>query len=265
MTTLNQDNIEQLGQQLKWQHAKPGSAPILDKHQIHLWYLPLKLNKVQTESALKLLNDTQRNKYHRRATQQLQQAYLAGRFYLLTLLAAYSRIDANEIQISYNRLNKPYLNPNPADIQFNFTDTLTPSGHCGLFAFCRSRAIGVDIESFNRSGDFSAITAKRFSSAETEYVTNADGKINSSRFLAYWTRKEAFGKAVGCGINFRMCEMDLASPGKFELNFTDNKPTALPYRLLQIQIGQQIIASVVHEHHQPLIIKGFSSTTAFAK
>jgi 4'-phosphopantetheinyl transferase len=176
----------------------------------------------------------------------------------MTLLAGYNSWCSEDVKISYSRLNKPYLNPNPLDIQFNFSDTLPSPGDAGkgvaLLAFTRSLAVGVDIEFLKRQSNFSAIVAKRFSQAETDYVTEQNRTINARRFLAYWTRKEAYGKAIGQGINFRMRDMDLASPDSFELPFTSADQ---PYRLQQVQIGEDLIAAIVHQGHEKVRIKAF--------
>ncbi|NNC99819.1 MAG: 4'-phosphopantetheinyl transferase superfamily protein [Gammaproteobacteria bacterium] len=250
---------EQLGQLLDWQSAATDAPPNLEDRQIHLWSLPLHLSDSEVERAKLMLNDTQRDKFARRATPELQNAYLAGRYHLMTLLGAYSRVDPHRLQLSYNRLNKPYLDPNPEDIQFNFTDTITAQGSCGLLAFSRSFALGVDIESLARRSNFAAIVAKRFTAAETDYVTESNGEINAARFLACWTRKEAFGKATGRGINFKMRNIDLASPGSFELDFASDDQPGRPFRLQQFQMGNDFIASLVHEGHQSLPIRAFKS------
>ncbi len=248
---------QQLGHQLDWQVADPLSPLSLNKQEIHLWYINLSLDASQTTIALSLLNDTQRDKYHRRANPQLKAAYLAGRFHLLNLLAAYSKITPEEVLLSYSRLNKPYLNPNPSGIEFNFTDTIIDNKSIGLFSFTCSVEIGVDIEALTRKCNAQAIVAKRFSQAETNFVKDNNGVLNLQRVLSIWTRKEAYGKATGKGINFKMSDVDLASPGQFSLEFIAGESPGVPYRLLQIQIEQKAIAAVVHEGHQPLTIQAF--------
>ena len=248
---------EQIGKTLEWQIADSSSPPSLLENQLHLWFVPLNLDSQQQQNAIELLNDTQRDKYQRRATPALQQAYLAGRYHLMNMLGAYNRISAQQVNLNYSRLNKPYLNPNPGHIQFNFTDTVIDASSVALLAFTRFKAVGVDIESLARRSNFAAIVKKRFSPAETSYVTQDDGSIDARRFLAYWTRKEAYGKATGQGINFKMNEMDLASPNSFDLKFEDKDQPAQPFSLQQIQIGDDLISSVVHQGHRDITIKAF--------
>lgn len=256
---MSQGNTgEQLGFQPTWNQGSIYKPPALAEDELHLWCMPLTLNESQATVAMTLLNDTQRDKYHRRATVELQNSYLAGRYFLINLLAAYSGVAPDKLLLSYSRLNKPYLNPNPADIHFNYTDTSQNGQGWGLFAITTGRAVGVDIEYLSRQSNFAAIVERRFGPTEIEYVTRPDGTIDARRFLACWTRKEAYGKATGQGINFTMRDMDLASPGKFELEFLTADSPCQEFRLQQVEINQELIAAVVAAGHLPFSIRAFS-------
>ncbi|MBT8115080.1 MAG: 4'-phosphopantetheinyl transferase superfamily protein [Arenicella sp.] len=244
--------------QLEWRTHSIFKPPPLGEDEVHLWCAPLALDHSLVAVAMSLLNDVQRDKYHRRATTDLQQAYLAGRYYLMHLLAGYAGVAPDQVLLSYSALNKPYLNPNQHDLQFNFTDTVCQGRSWGLFAFSRKHEIGVDIECLSRRSDFKAIVKRRFSPAEANFVRHNDESVNDARFLAYWTRKEAFGKAIGRGISFTMRDVDLASPGEFKLQFITNGDPSLPFQLLQIQIEQELISALVVSGHQPLSIRAFN-------
>ena len=257
------NNNNSLGQLLEWQTISPLRPPTLQAEELHIWCLSLSLKKHEREIALELLSDMQRDKFERRSTSQIQNAYLASRYYLLKLLAGYAGIDAEQVQLAYSRLNKPYLDPNLSGLEFNFTDTSYQDRSTGLFAFTKQRQVGVDIEALARRAEFRAIAAKRFSPAEITYASDGRGGIDPHRFLSVWTRKEAYGKATGKGINFRMRDIDLATDDSFELNFHSVDPLKAAYRLHQIRISKQFVASVVHQGHQPLTIKAFRSTNHF--
>lgn len=246
--------IEELGQILNWNDVSLHSFPTLSADELHLWWLPLHLEHTQLKLALALLSDIQRDKYHRRATGLLKQNYLAGRYYLLNLLAAYTKQAPSEVMLSYSRLNKPSLSDSSLAVEFNFTDT---NGY-GVFAFSRGRQVGVDIESRTRDINFKAIADRRFTQQELAFVYE-NGELNRQRCLAIWTRKEAFGKATGLGINFKMNQQNLysAENDAHQHKFRDHQD--LPWRCLQLQLGDQFIASVVHQEHHELTVKPFKS------
>lgn len=253
---------EQYGQIPDWQQLEEDTHPVLGDAEVHLWWFPLKLSPIQTDTALTLLSNIQRDRYHRRKTAERKQSYLAGRYYLLNLLSHYTATPVKKILLAYTGLNKPYLSGKEQNIEFNFTDTnvnQNTEGDCtsyGLFAFCKHVAIGVDIESLERSANFKAISASRFSPEEQDFVTGIDGELNSQRCLAIWTRKEAFGKAIGKGINFKMNALNLSSPNSHELNFSSHDDD---WRLTQIQITDKVISCITHQGHQALDIKAFKS------
>lgn len=229
--------------------------PRLTTHDVHVWWLPLDLTPAQHELAKPLLSDIQRDRYLRRQGADAQVAYLAGRYYLLSLLGAYTNTPAQAVELSYTRMNKPYLSDRNNDLHFNFTDTRSGANRFGVFAFCRQHSVGIDIESFDRRNNFAAIAASRFTAAELDYVYDNE-VLNVKKFLAIWTRKEAFGKATGKGINFKMNEQDLCSGDRAELLFFD--PADRAWRQLQLALGENLIASLVHATHEPLDVHAFN-------
>jgi len=67
--------INQLGIVPAWQAIKSLDSLHLKKEELHLWWLPLQLEEHQKNIAYSLLNEQQLNKYKRRSTPELQQAY----------------------------------------------------------------------------------------------------------------------------------------------------------------------------------------------
>ena len=284
---------QQLGIRVDWQAIGPlpqgvdAQSPYsnelarsLDNTQLHLWQVPLTLDAEQHEHALRLLNDHQREKYLRRREPAQQQAYLAGRYYLFSLLSFYLALPIEQVKLGYSRLNKPRLLNAHIDLQFNYTDTRLDQSNVGLFAFCLNAEIGVDLEARARVARFDQIAKRRFTANELAYVTasvttdiashgdaNSEAPTSESlqeqrafdpeRCLAIWTRKEAYGKATGKGINFAMNEQNLVSANEpYALNFTDGSNS--DWRLNQIEIGKDLIACVVHSGHEKLNLKAFS-------
>ncbi len=253
--------IDNLAITPQWQTISASRSPNLSLDEVHIWYLPLALNKAQEELALTWLSDIQRDKYHRRRTPERQLAYLAGRYHLLRLLGHYNNQLPSDIQLSYSRLNKPYLSDRDTPLHFNFTDTSRAGVNYGVFAFSRDGEVGVDIEHLARRSNFEGISQNRFTPAEQALVTRADGSVDPELFLAIWTRKEAFGKATGRGINFVMNQQQLIAGGKnhqetAQLNFSD--PSGRKWRLNQLRLDKNVIACVVHQGHQSLAVKAFN-------
>ncbi len=258
-----------LGLELQKNIVSLETLPSLQKNQVHLWCLPLDLSANQTASALAILSDHQRDKYQRRNSDALRTAYLASRFYLNTLLEVYAKQTvtkqktsspaspdtrsannandlSNPLRLAYTRLNKPYLIEVP-ELQFNFTDTFLQSGKAiGLYAFSIEQSVGVDVESIYREGQFEKIVARRFAPAEVAQIED-QGQVNRAHLLKYWTRKEAFGKAKGLGINFSMREHDFSS---LDSEFSFQCPDHRQWQFQQFFLENELIACVARESNQ---------------
>ena len=239
---------------MNWHAVSEAAFPALGDQEVHLWWLPLTLDPVQTELALSWLSDIQRDKYVRRAASGQQLSYLAGRYFLLKLLGAYVGQKPADVLLSYSRLNKPYLSHHEQCVEFNFTDTRINERFYGLFAFSKNRAVGVDIEALSRRSNFHAIAQRRFTVEELAFVGEP---VNPEKFLALWTRKEAYGKATGLGINFKMNQRNLVKANKLDLAFADDDERV--WQLSQIQPHKDFIASVVYSGDQSLSVKAFNS------
>lgn len=263
--------------------------PALESGVVYVVYVPLCVNgkSVLSDSqrliAIELLSDIQWDRFERRPIGPSKESYLTGRYYLLQLLAQFSKIQPESITLSYNRLNKPFLEPNPQGLEFNFTDTsiardMRHGGgieSVGLFAFTLKSHVGVDIEAAHRTAASDKIAERRFTAHEHAFYTNGSVGANlknesakkheerttkDERFLHLWTRKEAFGKACGLGINFKMNQLNLmASPGAGDARLDQHafEYQQQAWRLQQFYGPQNEIACISYAGSQTFAIQAF--------
>ena len=84
--------------------------------------------------------------------------------------------------------------------------------------------------------------------------------------MALWTRKEAYGKATGLGVNYKMNQLDLAgSAGQSHRLSFHGLQNQTPYQLLQFEIGPSLIASTVYQGIEQFKIKAFTPNLALLK
>ncbi len=110
-----------------------------------------------------------------------------------------------------NRAGRPALAEEIAGVDFNLTHTR------GLIAcaVARGARVGVDAETLDRPVNALRIARHSFHSDETAALEANPDDVRL--FFAYWTLKEAFYKATGSGIPFRMrgARFDLADGLRF--------------------------------------------------
>lgn len=217
------------------------AVPPLEKGGIHLWLIPLSINEELESKFIPLLSDKQKAKMSRLPTDEKKQRYIAGRGFLYELLKQYSPKDA-DLSLQFGEHGKPSLAENPLNIQFNYTDTC---GY-GLFAFTLGSEVGVDIESLSREGSFERIIQRRFAEEEQKVIR----KDNVSDFLNCWVRKEAYGKAMGCGLNYILSDYVLCDDlDKREFTSPDRKWQG---RQLDITFdNKQLTACVISSQNGP--------------
>ena len=123
--------------------------------------------------------------------------FVAARSQLRSLLAAYLSTEPASIRLSYGAQGKPGLGGMHAasGIHFNLSHT----GRRALFAVGRS-PVGVDLETVRPLGDIDRLARRVLSVRERRELRKLPATARNRAFLACWTRKEAYAKAVGEGI-----------------------------------------------------------------
>ena len=126
-------------------------------------------------------------------------------FQLRRLLGHYSDTPAAALRFERGEHGKPTLCHQ--SLHFN----ISRSAHLGLMAFSAGAALGIDIEQHRANLDPQEIAAEFFSSQERKALFSLPDSQQSQAFYRIWTRKEAYLKALGCGLSrplpsFSVCD-----------------------------------------------------------
>ena len=136
---------------------------------------------------------------------------VASRCFLRRLLAAYLGGPARRIAFSYGRRGKPRLAGvhSRSGLHFNMAHT---AGHA-IVAVGLAR-IGVDLEARRVLRNPLALAERFFAPAEARALREVPPAAQAAAALRFWTRKEAYAKAVGGGIAMGLRSFELrAAPG----------------------------------------------------
>ncbi|MBT5032753.1 MAG: 4'-phosphopantetheinyl transferase superfamily protein [Proteobacteria bacterium] len=199
-------------------------APKLSPDELHIWATPLattgeRSNLLEADVAyLPWLTDREMDKFDRMPADK-KGDYLRARVFLRKLLAAYTDTQAGDIELGIGRLGKPQLIGTQGGPAFNYSDTrYSDTRGMGIYVIGDSGELGIDIENLARKLEYQRILQRKFSAAEITEISSHSDKCSDShsqqstaqRFLAGWTRKESYGKAMGVGVNFNMNEVEIA-------------------------------------------------------
>ncbi|TDP77340.1 4'-phosphopantetheinyl transferase [Bradymonas sediminis] len=189
--------------------AAPARAGELRAGEVEVWRLELRQPRRLIDLLFEQLSGDEQARARRFRRPRDFDAYVVTRGVLRQLLSAYLgragvSVAAQAVGLGRGRHGKPQLLADPvvgADAALEFS--VSHSGDFALLAFGRSGALGVDVERLNTGRDIDLIVAHHFAPAEAAALREQGARSEDARcrlFYRYWTRKEAYLKALGVGM-----------------------------------------------------------------
>lgn len=161
--------------------------------EIHVWRVPLDTAPTHSE----LLSPEERDRASHFHAERDRIRYHNAHTALRQVLARYADLEPQALEFQINTYGKPSLINAPA-IEFNLTHS-----HANALVAVTTSPVGVDIEHLRADFDVVSLAQRYFAAAEIDLV-----QTNPDRFFEFWTRKEAFIKAIGMGISFPLQGFD---------------------------------------------------------
>ena len=192
--------------------APPVQGFTLSDDDVHVWCVPLHQSIYLTEQLASLLSTDEKKRAERYRFEHLQKSYIVARGILRVLLAGYVDLQPTQLEFSYLQTGKPQLSEKlNKTIFFN----LSHSHELALYAFSRSRDVGIDIEHIRPIDDLEQIAERNFSAIENSKLKTLPPEKVLEGFFNCWTRKEAYIKARGDGFSFPLQQFDVSlKPGQ---------------------------------------------------
>ncbi len=164
-------------------------------------------------AAAALLSGAERHRASRFVFERDRRRFTVARAGLRCLLSARLGVRPESVGLVYGPHGKPALASHHAASNLRFN--VSHSDDVAAYAFSSGCAIGVDIESVRALGDAEDIAAHFFSKRENVAYLALDPHDRPQGFFNCWTRKEAFVKALGAGLDFPLDRFDVSlAPGE---------------------------------------------------
>ena len=188
---------------LEWVETPPGVP--LPANQVHLWFVDLQ--SISRLSRCERPAGAGQGSPGDTRSREKRRLYLRGKMALETLLAHYSGLKHSELEFGYGTRGKPGLrNPGLCGaLRFNYT----LSRGYALYAFAWEVELGVDIEIYPRKINADLLARRKLSPVEQSSWEAVPAGQKNNAMLMCWTRKEAYGKALGVGIRYEMRKVSL--------------------------------------------------------
>jgi 4'-phosphopantetheinyl transferase len=173
---------------------------------IALWWARLTATDIELARVSAWLSSAEHTRAARFGRDALRRRYIIGRALLRSLLGKTLGLAPGTVPIVRGSHGRPQLD-GIRGIDFNVSHTHDMS----LVGIARGPRIGVDIERADRDVNADGLSRKFLAPQERATLDPDDADQRRSRFLRYWTCKEAMSKATGDGISapFRTMEVEL--------------------------------------------------------
>jgi 4'-phosphopantetheinyl transferase len=191
--------------------TEPGSSwtvLALPDNQVHLWHAGLDVESAELNRLEATLSSDERARASRFYFEKDRQCFVARRGILRQILSRYLGCEAREMEFGYGPYGKPFLTSISGEAELRFN--LAHSHGMTLFGIARNREIGVDLERVDQSFAYHQIAERFFSRRECSMLRNLPYSQHEEAFFNCWTRKEAYVKAHGAGLQMPLDSFDVS-------------------------------------------------------
>lgn len=187
----------------------------LGHNEVHIWCSDLSLAPPQLRLGSTLSADELRraNQFH---FWRDRERFVAARGILRDILARYAGCPPAELRFSYSPFGKPYMASDSLAQSLRFN--LSHSASLALYAVSWVREVGIDVERIDPKFADDEMAARFFSPAELAKLRSLPAISRPQAFFHCWTRKEAYVKARGQGLQIPL--------DSFEVSMAPDEPAA---------------------------------------
>ena len=137
------------------------------------------------------------------------------------------RILSSVLDCAPDKLNFSYTNGKPSLTEFDGFHFSTSYSGSAMALACANSPVGVDLEEISNDSANENVVETLFHHSEIDQLAGKSGMDWTRTFLAIWTQKEAFAKALGSGFGIEFSDFAVAPLGGTincdEMN-TENRP-----------------------------------------
>jgi 4'-phosphopantetheinyl transferase len=191
--------------------AAPSGLKLADDN-VHVFAAPLDVPAKRLEELEQWLSDDERQRASRFHLERDRRRFIAGRGILREILGTMSGVSPASLIFAYGEFGKPHIAAPVAArlLQFN----LAHSDSIAVYATAK-RTLGVDLERIRELDEVEQFAARFFSPDEEQRLLTLPDAQRREAFFNCWTRKEAYLKAIGTGLNNCIRQVEV-SPGPGE-------------------------------------------------
>ena len=189
--------------------SQPPPTPALSENELHIWRAWLDVETQEYARLASYLSADELLRAERFVFARDRHHFTVARGRLRELLGMYLKTPPESVQFQTAQYGKLSL-PGDAKIRFNLTHS------CGLalYGLAMERELGIDVERMRSEFATEDIAERYFSMAERNELKGLRAETRTAAFFLCWTRKEAYVKALGGGLQISLDSFDVSvTPG----------------------------------------------------
>jgi 4'-phosphopantetheinyl transferase len=229
--------------------------PRLTRQEVHVWRASLDLDPEVFRRMESVLSDDERARAQRYIFERDRNSFTAARGILRHLLGQYLQCPPQSVEFSYGSNGKPELggSQSRSPIRFN----LSHSHGLAVFAVTLDRSVGIDVELVRTESAGQDIAARYFSAQEVNELRRLPAQQRSEGFFLCWTRKEAYVKAKGAGLQIPL--------NSFHVSLSPDHPPTLSTHDETVWSIESFapLDDEPHTHVAALVVEGKNHSTSF--
>lgn len=193
-----------------WNAAPRGLKPA--DGEVHVFSAPLDIPAERVDELASWLSHDEWQRASRFHLERDRRRFVAGRGMLREILTALLGINPRTLAFFYGESGKPQIAAPAAARSLHFN--LAHSDSIAVYAIAK-HALGVDVERIRAMDDAEQIAERFFSPREKLCFMALPAEQRAEGFFNCWTRKEAYLKAIGSGLDDYLDQIEVSlAPGE---------------------------------------------------
>ncbi len=176
---------------------------------VDVWHVDLDVDAARLAELSQCLNREEQARAARFHFDRDRKRFIAARGMLRIILARYLDTAPRLLRFRYGAQGKPTVQTEELHFNISHSDDLL------LVGISQAGALGLDIERVPAGHVVDSVSAVVFSQPERKELEFLPPTERAECFARFWTRKEAYIKAVGGGMSIELTSLDVATaPGQ---------------------------------------------------
>ena len=188
----------------------------------------------ELNEASQRLTESERQRARSIRLERPLRAFVVGRLLLRSTVARIAGVPPDEVGIELEPTGRPVL----TGALSHYFVSIAHSGYYVVVGIAQ-RQIGVDVEQLRQSAPSPRLMARVCSPEELRLLEGMTEADRAAAFMTVWARKEAYGKAIGRGLDFPLCSVTVGVGESTISGGTDE------WRAADVDIDPRYAAAVV--------------------